>query len=134
MTPDRWQQIDELFKAAVRIDPLGRESWLRAACGGEDDLLAEVARLLARDDQADRVKLLPPLGSTAPPPGPTRSWSPRVEIFPQGTGPNALTGVAPVDDTGGFTPREAIAPQTRRHVISEPPSVVRARLRELPMV
>jgi serine/threonine-protein kinase len=39
-----------------------------------------------------------------------------------------------VDDTGGFTPRAAIAPQTARHPICEPPAVVRARLRELPMI
>ncbi len=60
MTPERWRQIGELFDAAVRIDPAGREAWLRAACGGDDDLRAEVGRLLAQDERADRDGLLTP--------------------------------------------------------------------------
>ena len=27
MTPERWRRIGELFEAAVRIDPAGREAW-----------------------------------------------------------------------------------------------------------
>src|SRR4051812_43018277 len=54
MTPERWRRIDELFDAAVRIDPGGREALLRAACGEDDDLRAEVGRLLAQDERADR--------------------------------------------------------------------------------
>ena len=46
MTPKRWRQIGELFDAAVKIDPAERESWLRAACAGDDDLRAQVSRLL----------------------------------------------------------------------------------------
>jgi hypothetical protein len=110
MTPERWRQIGELFKAAVRIDPAGREAWLRAACGGDDELRAEVTRLLAHDERADRVGFLTPPGPVAP------------------------AGDAPADDTEGFTPRQAIAPQAGRHTISEPPDIVRARLRELPIV
>jgi serine/threonine-protein kinase len=45
MTPERWRQIGGLFDAAVKIDPVDRESWLRAACGGDDDLRTEVNRL-----------------------------------------------------------------------------------------
>ena len=110
MTPERWQQIGELFKAAVRIDPAGREAWLRAACGGDDELRAEVTRLLAHDERADRVGFLTPPGPVAP------------------------SGDAPADDTEGFTPRRAIAPLAGRHTISEPADIVRARLRELPIV
>ncbi len=62
MTPERWRQIGDLFDAAVRIDPPGREAWLRAACGGDDELRAEVGRLLAQDERADRGGLLAPLG------------------------------------------------------------------------
>jgi eukaryotic-like serine/threonine-protein kinase len=110
MTPECWRQIGELFKAAVRIDPAGREAWLRAACDGDDDLRAEVSRLLAYNERADRVGFLTPPGPVAP------------------------AGDAPADDTEGFTPRQAIAPQPRRHTISEPPDIVRVRLRELPIV
>jgi eukaryotic-like serine/threonine-protein kinase len=134
MTPERWRQIGELFKATIRIDPSGREAWLRATCDGDDDLRSEVARLLAQDEQADRVGFLTPPEATAVPPEPTTSWLPSVEVSPRRPGPDARAGVAPANDTEGFTPRQAIAPQTRRHAISEPPSVVRARLRELPLV
>ena len=64
MTPERWRQIGDLFDAAVRIDPPGREAWLRAACGGDDELRAEVGRLLAQDERADRGGLLAPPGET----------------------------------------------------------------------
>jgi eukaryotic-like serine/threonine-protein kinase len=70
----------------------------------------------------------------APPPEPTTSWPPRVEVSPQRPGPVAPAGDAPADDTDGFTPRQAIAPQRGRHTISESPEIVRARLRELPIV
>jgi serine/threonine-protein kinase len=41
---------------------------------------------------------------------------------------------APAEPAGGFTPRQAIAPPSVRPTVVEPPDVVRARLRELPMV
>ncbi len=134
MTPERWQQIGELFKAAVRIDPAGREAWLRAACGGDDDLRAQVARLLAQDERADRVRFLTPPEATAPPPEPTTSWPPRAQVSPRRPGPVTPGGEAPANATDGFTPRQAIALQTWRQTISEPPDIVRARLRELPIV
>ena len=135
MTPERWRQIGELFDAAVRIDPAGREAWLRAACGGDDDLRAEVGRLLAQDERADRDGILTPPGPTSPPPDRTASWHPRAGARARANAePIASVGDTSADDTGGFTPRAAIAPQTPRHPISEPRSVVRARLRELPMI
>jgi tRNA A-37 threonylcarbamoyl transferase component Bud32 len=134
MTPERWQQIGELFKAAVRIDPAGREVWLRAACGGDDDLRAEIARLLAQDERVDRIGFLTPPEPTAAPPEPTASWPTRAEVSPRRPGLVAPAADAPADVTYGFTPRQAIAPQTGRHTISEPPNIVRARLRELPIV
>ena len=29
MTPERWRQIDELFDAALRLEPAARAAWLR---------------------------------------------------------------------------------------------------------
>jgi serine/threonine-protein kinase len=132
MTPQRWVQVGELFDAAVRIDPAGRENWLRAACGGDDELRAEVGRLVAQNSRADRVGLLEPLDAANPLPNRTASWSSRVEAPPPE--PAGRPGATPTDETGGFTPRQAIAPPTGRHSISEPPDVVRARLRVLPMI
>ncbi len=135
MTPGRWRAIGELFAAAVQIDPTGREDWLNAACGADDDLRAQVHSLLVQDERADRDGLLPPPEATAEPPGSTASWPPRVAIR-QGkvAEPTAPAGDAFADSTSGFTPRDAIAAHTESQPISEPPSVVRQRLRELPMI
>ncbi len=135
MMPQRWRQIGDLFDAAVRLEPTRRQAWLREACGDDDDLRAEVDRLLAQDERADRQRLLTSLGPVGPPPDGTASWSPRAGV---GTArrprPIASVGETSVEDTGGFTPRAAIAPQTARHPICEPPALVRSRLRELPMI
>jgi eukaryotic-like serine/threonine-protein kinase len=134
MTPERWRHVGEVFKASVRIDPAGREPWLRDACGGDDDLRAEVGRLLALDERADLVGFLTPPEATDPLPDRTSSWPPRALAPPPEPGPADRPGSAPADDTGGFTPRQAIAPPAGRHTISEPADVVRARLRVLPMI
>jgi hypothetical protein len=76
MNPERWQRIGELFNGAIRIDPARREEWLRAACSGDDELRAEVARLLAQDERADRVGFLTLPEPMAPPPESTTSWPP----------------------------------------------------------
>jgi serine/threonine-protein kinase len=135
MTPERWRQVGDLFDAAVRVEPAGREDWLRASCGGDDALRAEVSRLLAQDERADRDGFLTPPGESDLPADRTGSWAPRAGFRPpQESGPIAPAKGEPVDETGGFTPRAAIAPQTGRPTVSEPPDVVRARLRELPVV
>jgi tRNA A-37 threonylcarbamoyl transferase component Bud32 len=135
MTPERWRQIGDLFDRAVRIDLARREAWLRAACGGDDELRDEVNRLLAHGERADREGLRAPPQASGPPPEQTGSWHPGVVVRPPEESGRSLTvKSAPVDDTGGFTPRAAVVPQTGRELISEPRSVVRARLRELPMI
>ncbi len=135
MTPKRWQQIGELFDAAVRMGPDERDDWLRAACGGDDDLRAEVGRLVAQDEQADRNGLLTPPAPASPPPDGTASWHPRAGVRkPRKRVRTAPVAETSVYDTGGFTPRAAIAPHAARNSICEPPSVVRSRLRELPMI
>ena len=79
--------------------------------------------------------VLTPDGLTGVPPEKTASWNPRVVRRPANKSKSvAADGDTSADDTGGFTPRAAIAPQSPRYPISEPRSVVRARLRELPMI
>ena len=138
MTPERWQQIGELFKAAIRIDRAGREaSWLRTACGGGPDAVRiEVGRLLALDE---RVRTgsgfwTAPVEANGSAQDRTPSWRPRAVVPPPESSSAGLAGHPAVDDTGGFIPRRAIATPTGRHTISEPPDVVRARLRVLPMI
>jgi Tol biopolymer transport system component len=49
---ERWQQVTEIFLAAVATDPERREAFLADACGGDAALLAEVESLLAAHDEA----------------------------------------------------------------------------------
>src|SRR5689334_3134268 len=135
MTPERWRRVDELFDAALRIDPAGRESWLRGACG-DDDLRAEVGRLLVQDARAARDGFLTPPELADRPVDRTGSWPPREGRRPPG-GPDPIDRVEAGSgdgDDGGFTPRAAIAKGVGPPPISEPRSVVRARLRELPVI
>ena len=71
MTPERWRRIDELFEGALKLDPAARESWLRGVCGDDEELRAEVGRLLAGDERADRH------GFLRPPEWPARGPEPR---------------------------------------------------------
>jgi serine/threonine-protein kinase len=135
MTPERWRQVGDLFEAAMQVEPESRDSWLRAACAGDNDLRMEVSRLLAQDECAERRGFLTPPEATVPLVGRTGSWSPRAggRLLKEYR-PGARGADVQVLASGGFTPTEAIARNSRRNAVSEPPSVVRARLRELPVV
>jgi serine/threonine protein kinase len=52
VTPARWQQITDLFHAALDLDPAGREAFLRNATAGDSDLLREVETLLRSHGRA----------------------------------------------------------------------------------
>lgn len=47
MTPERWQQIDELFHAALACEPSQRMQLLANACGGDESLRLEVETLIS---------------------------------------------------------------------------------------
>ena len=49
MTPDRWQQIEQLFHAALEREPAQRAAFLRDACAADDGLRREVESLLAQE-------------------------------------------------------------------------------------
>src|SRR5262245_23977773 len=50
MTPERWRQVEEIFQTAVGLDGAERDGYLAEACGGDADLLREIASLLAYED------------------------------------------------------------------------------------
>ena len=52
MTPERWQQIDEILQAALDHEPQRRMTFLDQACAGDEALQKEVLALLASDEQA----------------------------------------------------------------------------------
>ena len=80
MTPERWREVGELFDPAVRVDPAGRESWLRAACGGDDELCVEVGRLLAQDEAKQGTTEAPPNGTDTTNPSPAHGASQEDEL------------------------------------------------------
>jgi eukaryotic-like serine/threonine-protein kinase len=55
MTPDRWQTIERLYHATVERSPSERDSFLAAACQGDEALRSEVASLIAHGLDAPAV-------------------------------------------------------------------------------
>src|SRR5947209_6910365 len=54
MTPDRWNQINELFHAAVALDPQQRDDYLAEVCGADSGLRKELENLVAGHESAQR--------------------------------------------------------------------------------
>ena len=52
MKPERWQKLKEVFDAALQCEPRERSHFLEQACGGDIELLEEVASLLASYEEA----------------------------------------------------------------------------------
>ena len=52
MSPERWQEIEEVFQAAVEMPPEERAPYLGDRCGNDPELRDEVMKLLASDDSA----------------------------------------------------------------------------------
>ena len=58
MTPERWDQISEIFSAILELHPSEREAYLDKTCADDTELRNEVEGLLARNEQASREKFL----------------------------------------------------------------------------
>ncbi len=52
MSPERWQQVKELFQLAVEREPNQRAPFLDEACTGDPSLQEQIEVLLASDAQA----------------------------------------------------------------------------------
>ncbi len=50
MTPERWEEVAELHRAALAQPEAGRAAFLAQACAGDEELRCEVESLLAQDD------------------------------------------------------------------------------------
>ncbi|MBI1762807.1 MAG: hypothetical protein HYR56_15355 [Acidobacteria bacterium] len=76
MSPERWQQINQLFHDVLARPPAARTAFLIQVCQEDDELRDEVQALLAADDQAGALveqplsgfaaELMSDLPSTAP--------------------------------------------------------------------
>ena len=51
VTPERWQQVKDIFDRAVERDPASRIAFVRDCCGNDDELRKEVESLLASDTE-----------------------------------------------------------------------------------
>jgi eukaryotic-like serine/threonine-protein kinase len=134
MKSQQWRRIEKLFADVLEIVPTEREAWLLAVCGDDAEIRAEVTRLLDQDEKAARDQFPTAPAASGLDPDQTGSWKPHSgkSIPPR---PKQRGGAASdfVDNVTGFSPRPAIASGPRSHAVSDNESVVRARLRELPM-
>lgn len=51
MTPDRWQQIKEIFNSALQYEPGERAVFLSTACDDDEPLRKEVESLISAHEQ-----------------------------------------------------------------------------------
>jgi hypothetical protein len=52
MTPERWQQVKEIFNSAITYRPEERSSFISQACSGDEALRGEVESLIASHEQS----------------------------------------------------------------------------------
>src|SRR5256885_6696530 len=52
MTPERWQQLKQIFQSALELDPAERSAFLSQACADDEALRNEVESLISSHDQA----------------------------------------------------------------------------------
>jgi serine/threonine protein kinase len=52
MTPERWEQVGQLYQAALELRPAERTAFLRQTCGEDESLYLEVESLLAAEEKA----------------------------------------------------------------------------------
>ncbi|MBI1762342.1 MAG: serine/threonine protein kinase, partial [Acidobacteria bacterium] len=59
MTPERWQQVDNLMQAALEQPAAARAAFLQQACAGDAELLREVESLLAFQSEDEFLEAPP---------------------------------------------------------------------------
>ena len=59
MTPERYQQVEARYHAALELPPELRAGWLAQACAGDEDLLREVTSLLDAHSEAGNFIVQP---------------------------------------------------------------------------
>ena len=64
MTPERWQQVEAIFQAALDLVPEERERYLLNVCAGDVTLRKDVEGLLSQHESAGNLLEEPLYGST----------------------------------------------------------------------
>jgi eukaryotic-like serine/threonine-protein kinase len=65
MTPEHWEQVAQLHRAALQYEESQRAAFLDDACGGDENLRCEVESLLAYEGDAENFMEVPALESVA---------------------------------------------------------------------
>jgi len=65
MTPERWQQINDLYHSSLEREPLERAAFLTQACDGDEELRQEIESLLNSHEQDDGFIEQPVVGALA---------------------------------------------------------------------
>jgi serine/threonine protein kinase len=65
MTPERWEQIGEIYHAAMELDSAARPTFLDEACANDAELRAEVESLIAAERRAGDFIAAPALKDAA---------------------------------------------------------------------
>ena len=47
MNPERWQKLERLFHSVLEREPGERDSFIREACGGDEELRADLDSIIA---------------------------------------------------------------------------------------
>jgi hypothetical protein len=63
MTPERWQEIRDVFEEAQELEPSQRSAFLDRACQSDESLRQEVEALLAASDEARSAFLQSPVAT-----------------------------------------------------------------------
>src|SRR5260370_10632536 len=61
MTPEHWEQVAQLHRAALQYEQSRRAAFLDAACAGDETLRCEVESLLAYEGKAQNFMEVPAL-------------------------------------------------------------------------
>src|SRR3990172_6645696 len=65
MSSDRWEKIQELYHAALELEPTQRSAFLKEACGDDETVCREVEALLASHGKASSFLQTPALDLAA---------------------------------------------------------------------
>src|SRR5437867_5877651 len=82
MKPERWQEIERLYYAALEREPDERAAFLESACAGDENLRREVASLIAAGDRVGSFMEPPADAVTAA----TLVTAPRASVIGQALG------------------------------------------------
>jgi len=59
MKPERWQQLKQIFQAALERNPAERSAFLHQACGDDAELRNEIESLISSHEQAgDSIEIM----------------------------------------------------------------------------